>query len=549
MCFCIALTAYSAGQLPKHATPPATAAEQPANLDPLGRETPRSSFLALLKYSGRDDFETAARFLQPVPGQQNDLVQVAREMQALHSKFKGNIAALSDDPNGTVESGLPPGEVRAGVVTMDATSADVLLVQVEDPTAGKIWLVSEQTVAKVPELYARLQTEAPTATQQVIPAALSRRHLLRMSLAQWLGWLLSIPLSWLAAWLVTYVLSMPRRIWYKLRRIPFRTIWQTPLGMPLKCLLAILLHTLAVYLMGPPLLYRVYYFRLMQGAFVGCLAWLLSRAADQGFRRAVDRTPPERGGGRSILILTQRLTHVVMATIAVVAALALLGVNMKTTLAGLGIGGLAIALAAQRTLENLIGGVSLLMDKAVSVGDFCKIGEHLGTVEDIGLRSLKLRTLDQNLLVVPNGALAQMQFENMRARSKLLINQHFSLRIETPVEQLRLVLDRLKKMLDDNPAIESGSSRLRITSFAGAAFDVELFAYGKTGNMGELTVIRQELILNILEIIEDGGAQLAAPTQLLYVSGDSGSDADTVSEAVGRVTELRLANDRRTRTE
>ena len=178
----------------------------------------------------------------------------------------------------------------------------------------------------------------------------------------------------------------------------------------------------------------------------------------------------------------QRLTRIVMLIIAFVAALALFGINVKTTLAGLGIGGLAIALAAQKSLENLIGGVSLLMDKAVHVGDFCEIGGRLGTVEDIGLRSLRLRTLDQNLLVVPNGLLAQMQFENMKARPKLLIDQTFSLRIETQVEQLRFVLDRVQSMLDEHPSIESGTSRIRVNDFAGAAFELELFAYGKTGD-------------------------------------------------------------------
>ena len=102
------------------------------------------------------------------------------------------------------------------------------------------------------------------------------------------------------------------------------------------------------------------------------------------------------------------------------------------------------------------------MDKAVHVGDFCQIGDQLGTVEDIGLRSLKLRTLDQNLPVVPNGLLAQMQFENMARRSKLLINQTFSLRIETQVEQLRFVLDRVQSMLDQHPAIEPGTCRVRV---------------------------------------------------------------------------------------
>ena len=166
----------------------------------------------------------------------------------------------------------------------------------------------------------------------------------------------------------------------------------------------------------------------------------------------------------------QRLNRVGILIIALVAALAFLGLNVTATLAGLGIGGLAVALAAQKTLENLIGGISLLLDRAVQVGDFCKIGDRVGTVADIGLRSLKLRTLDQNLLVVPNGLLAQMQFENMKARPKLLLQQTFSLRIETQVEQLRFVLDGVQKMLDEDPAIESGSSRLRDHQFCRRSF-------------------------------------------------------------------------------
>ena len=221
----------------------------------------------------------------------------------------------------------------------------------------------------------------------------------------------------------------------------------------------------------------------------------MSRISDRGFDLALSRTRTHRGGGESILILIHRLSRIGILIIALIAALALLGVNVSATLAGLGIGGLAVAFAAQKTLENLLGGISLLMDKAVQVGDFCKIGDRLGTVEDIGLRSLKLRTLDQNMLVVPNGTLAQMQFENMKSRPKLLISQNFSLRIETKIDQLRFVLDSVQMMLNEHPAIESGTSRVRVTSFAGAAFELELFAYGKTGDWTELTAIRQDVIL------------------------------------------------------
>ena len=534
--------AHCPAQLPTSAVPSPAKAEPSAPIDPLGRETPRRAFMGLLKYGERGDLETAARYLQPTPGRDTDLVQRVGELQALRSRYKGDIALLSDDPNGTVEAGLPPGEVRAGVLKVGATTVDVILVRTDDPVSGKIWLVSKDTVSKVPELYAQMESEGPTTAERIVPAALTHRHLLGMSLAQWLGWLLSIPISWFLAWLLEFLLSAPRRVWCRLRKLPFITVWKTPLGMPLRCIVAILMHGLFVYLLGPPLLYRVYYARFLAALLVGCFAWLLSRITDRGFDHAVNRTRTQRAGGESILVVLQRLTRVLIGLVGFVAALAALGVNVGTTLAGLGIGGLALALGAQKSLENILGGITLLMDKAVHVGNFCKIGNQVGTVEDIGLRSVKLRTLDQSLLMVPNGALAQMQFENFGARRKCLLNQHFSLRIETQVEQLRFVLDRVQSMLNKHPEIETGTSRIRVADFAGSAFELELWAFVKTADWGAFTVVRQDVILKIAEIVEAAGTRLAAPTQLTYLSRDVGVDPEKANEILRHVTELR-AND------
>ena len=149
--------------------------------------------------------------------------------------------------------------------------------------------------------------------------------------------------------------------------------------------------------------------------------------------------------------------------------------------------------------------------------------QKLGTVEDIGLRSIRLRTLDQNLLVVPNSALASMQFQNMKARPKLLISQNFSLRIETSADQLRNVLSGVQQMLNEHPMVESGTSRIRLADFVGAAFEMELWAYVKTGDWAQFTAIRQDVILKIAEIVEAAGARFAAPTRLTYLSRDAGS--------------------------
>src|SRR5277367_164212 len=532
-------SAHSPAQLRKPATSPPVKAEPAAPIDPLGRENPRSSLMGLLKYETQKDFTAAAHYLQPTSERDPNLTQRARELQELLSRFQGTPGLLSDDPEGTLEVGLPPGQVRAGAFVVGGTTVDLILVQVDDQDSGKIWLISRETVAKIPGLYAQMKGEAPTAAERIVPAALTTRHLLSLSLAQWLGWLLSIPISCLLAWLLGFLLSAPRRAWRKLRKVHFRTVWETPLGMPLRCIIAILLHALFVYLLEPPLLYRTYYFRFLAGLLAGCVVWFVSRLADQGFERAVNRTRTQRPGGESILIVIQRLGHVVMLIVALIIAFSLFGFNVKTALTGLSIGGLALALGAKKSLENIIGGVSMLMDKALHIGNFCKIGAQVGTVEDIGLRSIKLRTLDQSLLVVPNGLLAQMQFENFGPRQKCLINQRFSLRIETRVEQLRFVLDRVQSMLDQQPAIESGTSRIRVANFAGAAFELELWAFVKTADWGAFTAIRQDVILKIAEIVEAAGTRLAAPTQLTYLSSDVGVDPEKANEILRHVTELR----------
>jgi MscS family membrane protein len=491
-----------------------------------------------LKAGQYRDYATVALYLQPDPRHPRDLVAVAKELSALRLYFDGEPNLLSNDPEGVVEPGLPPGQVHAGVITVGDTTLDVILVRVNDPASGKIWLISKQTVAKIPVLYAELKSQSPTGLDRIAVLATGGRHVLGMSLRQWAGWLISIPLSWVLAVLLSFLVSIPRRIWSRARKVPLSTIWQTPLGLPLKCIIAILIHGIFVYLLAPPLLYRTYYSRFLAALLAACLAWLASKITDQGFNEAVQYSRTHNNGGESILILMQRITRVGMLIIAFFAALALFGLNVKTALAGLGIGGLAIALGAQKTLENLIGGVSLLMDKAVQVGDFCKIGDRVGTVEDIGLRSLKIRTLDQNMLVVPNGLLATMQFENMKARPKLLISQNFSLRIETQVEQLRFILDRIKNMMDTHPAIDTGS-RVRVTSFTGAAFQLELFAYIKTGDWTEFTAIRQDVILKIAEIVEGSGTGFAAPTQLAYLSRDAGVDKERTRDIVEQVHQLR----------
>src|SRR5499427_6779051 len=141
---------------------------------------------------------------------------------------------------------------------------------------AKFWLISKKTVASIPTPYAQMESEAPTVVDRIIPSALTGRRLLGLSLAKWLGWLLSIPISWLLAWLLAFLFSVPERIRCKLRKLPFRSVWKARVGRPLEWVIAILIHGLFVSLLAPPLLYRVHYFRFLAALLMGCFLWLVS---------------------------------------------------------------------------------------------------------------------------------------------------------------------------------------------------------------------------------------------------------------------------------
>ncbi len=525
---------------PKAPAPaPAPQVSAPAPPDPLGRENPRSSMIGFLKSESRGDYTIAALYLQAPERGRTDLQARARQVQALRRNFTGDILRLSDQPDPPVEVGLPPGKVRAGTLQVGESSADVVLVRVNDPTGHKIWLISRETVESAATLYVLKEREVPPVLARYLPATLTQGDFLGMSPAEWLGWLVSIPISLLLASLAGLLLDWPWVLVCKIRKRQFRSISQWSIFKPLRYIIAITINILLIYfLLKPPLSYRVYYLGLMQGLLAGCFIWLLASITDRAFDRALDRAHTQSTGTESILRLTRRFLRIAFLMVGIVAILAAAGFHMGPAFAGLGIGGIGIALAAQKSLENVLGGVSLLMDKAVEVGNLCRIGDKVGVVEDVGLRSIRVRTLEQTLLIVPNGALAGMQFENLASRGKCLINQNFSLRIETDADQLRFVLSRVQTMLDQHPGIEAGTSRFRLSNFAGASYEMELWAYGKTGDWPQLTLIRQDVILKIAEIVADSGARFAGATQMLYLSSDAGSDLKKANDVVHRLADL-----------
>ena len=201
----------------------------------------------------------------------------------------------------------------------------------------------------------------------------------------------------------------------------------------------------------------------------------------------------------------------VLLVICILAVLSILGFNLTTVLAGLGIGGIAIAFAAQKTLENLFGGISVLADEVIRVGDYCRFGDRTGTVEDISLRSTRVRTDARTELSIPNGTLATMNIENFTRRDKILFNPVLAIRYETTADQFRYLLAEIRRLLYAHPKVESESASIRFANFDPSALRLEISAYVLTRDSNEFAAVREDLLLRISDIVGRSGTSFAFP--------------------------------------
>jgi len=223
----------------------------------------------------------------------------------------------------------------------------------------------------------------------------------------------------------------------------------------------------------------------------------------------------------SLVRIAVRLVSLVVAVLIVVEGARMLGLPVMGLIAGLGVGGLAVALAAQSTMENFIGSITIYADRPVRVGDFCRFGDEVGTVEQIGLRSTRIRTLGRSVVTIPNAEFSRLKLDNFSLRDNNLFRTAVSLRYETTPQQLRDVLAGVRKLLLDHPRVLEDPARVRLVEFGSHSFQLEVFAYVDSSDWNEFLGIREDLLLQIADAVEAAGTRLAVPAQTAYLARDS----------------------------
>jgi len=342
----------------------------------------------------------------------------------------------------------------------------------------------------------------------------------QLSYWQWLALPLLVALFWLATGLLK---NISKRLLLKLIPKTLEGENQTlaaKLATPIRLLWFSILMRLFVPVLNLPSQMGSFADNLLAALLIAVLFWSLLRLVDV-VAEVIKKRLASRGGD-SANVLIQSTSQLVKGLLMVLGTLSLLGYfgyPVTSMLAGLGVGGIAIALASQKTIENLLGAFLIRLDQPFKIGDLVQIGELKGHVEYVGFRSTRIRTAERTLVTLPNGALADQRIENHATKDRFRFSTTVGLVYETQASQMKAVLAGMEAMLKAHPKIwEKNSVVVCFREMAASSLDVEVLAYFLAGNTQEFFAIRQEVLLKIMEIVENAGSAIAFPSSTVYLA-------------------------------
>jgi MscS family membrane protein len=508
--------------------------------DSYNRGTPRGSVYGFAKAAAAGDWERASEYLdlRRVGDPEQRGRELARQLKTvLDQTVIIDYENLAPDDAGSSDDGLPAWQDRLAAIESQSGSLDVLLQRIPREGDGvRIWKFSAQTLDRVPELYDEFGFGLLEA---YLPAIFFEKRFLDVELWQWAGVSCVLFAAWLLSWVFASIVvkvlatlttrtrsSLDDRVIHLVRN-------------PARLLLGVLIFHAGTVVLGLSPDARATLVALERTLVVIAVAWLFLQLVDLTALAMQERMALRDPGGAALVSPGRRSARALIIVLTGLFLLDNLGFNVAALVAGLGVGGIAVALAGQKTVENLFGGVTVMLDQPVRVGDFCRYGDKIGTVEEIGLRSTRVRTLERTVVTVPNAEFSSLQIENFAKRERIRLHTVLGLRYETTNEQLRFVLTRLRELLLAHPKIDPDSARVRFEGFGAYSLDIEINSYALTSDWNEFLGIREDVYLRIMDVVEEAGSGFAFPSSTTYVGRDDGLDEKSAREAQERVAAWR----------
>jgi len=505
------------------AAPPAAAAAAPEEsagpvvpTDAFNRGTPRRSMEGFLIAIENADWESAVEYLdlRNLPSRYAD-VDPALLAQGLgiviQRELWADLQDLSDLPGGNDGDGLPSYRDELGRIRADGEEYVLLMQHVPRGDGVSIWKISNRTVAQAEELYDKFGY-GPIA--EYLFERMPGGNFIGVEYFKWVFMLVAGAIAYGVMYLIGLLLARwwgdpTKSVYGRIRR--FFTV-------PFAILVTVLVMNAVLDSVGIGITAQ----KIQRAQTLGTIVWTWVLLSGATLTRDIYSAHLDELGKPGAVVLLRPATNAIRVLIVIIAVLVWLdnvGFNITTLLAGLGVGGVAVALALQKPLEDVLGALSLYTQQPVRIGDFCRIGQDLGTVEEIGLRTTRLRTLGNTLLAIPNAKLATEQIDNFSARRMILYRPQLRLRYDTTREQLQQILGSIREMLAAHEHVVQEAPRVRFIGFGDDALIVEIFAYLATNDYATYLEYAEDVNLKVLSIIGAAGTTLALPARTLHVEG------------------------------
>ena len=481
--------------------------------DKYDRGVPRNSVAEYFVAVKAGDYKRAKSYLDlrnlPRGYTGNDGPELARQLKiVLDRSLWVDLDLLSTEDEGHSDDGLPSYRDLVGQIEVNNKKYDILLQHVPRSDGVKIWKFASKTVRNIPELYDALGY-GPIGEK--ISKYTPEYELLGLQIWQWVflclialsALLVTFPIVRLISWLVGR------------RQTEMSLMMARFMNGPLNAVFVVLITRHFIYLIHPSLAARA----VSEGRTVLIIVfvWLLIRFVSL-YREYYTQKLIRRGKEHTTVLLNPAVTslNIIIIFLGLLVWLDNIGFSVTTVLTGLGIGGIAVALATQKSIENFIGALTLYLAAPVKVGDFCRFSNTLGTIEEIGLRATKIRTLENTVVSVPNAEFASMQIENLTERQRYRFNPLIRLHFETTPAQIRDILDKLKQELRTLDIVLKTPQRVHFVGFAEHSLDIEIHCYIDTIDINEFKNTVEELNFRILDIIQSAGTRMALPSTIEY---------------------------------
>lgn len=499
---------------------PVDSQPKPAPNDPLGRSTPYGTVMGFIVAAARNDYPGAIAYLEGTQSPEKKM-ELARVLYLALNRggVRIKVDSLSRESGGRSEDNLAPDMEKVGEGKYGEQTLDILLRRVPGKDALPIWLFSSQTLASLPRIVDAL--EVPLG-ERIWPAWFQEREFLGVPAYMLANWVVIFPALLVLSLLLVYVVrSIARPL--LLRRLNADEDDVAAVTAPLTFLTFSLLLS-AIAPLATSIRYRLFFTSAASILIIVALTWILIRGTRLAADLRVSRLA--RTGFPAQIPAVRLLSWILMALWAgagLVLVVQSLGLDPTTTLAGLGVGGIAIAFAAQKSIENLFGTLMVIGDDAIRVGDTCRVGNIEGRVESIGIRATQIRTADRSLVTVPNGQLAAMNVANLQRRDKILFTHLLRLDCRASAAQLRSVLEGIRSILARHARVEQGTQSVQFVQIGDTSFDIQIRAYLLTRQQSLFLECQEELLLQIMDLVEASGAELATASQAGQAGKESGA--------------------------